>query len=63
MTATQTQPTLTPENKGGLAFKVKDLSLAEWGLKELELAEQEMKKATAGLMPQLGGLKIPGLEF
>ena len=28
-----------------------------------ELADQEMKKVTSGLMPQLGELKIPGLEF
>jgi hypothetical protein len=28
-----------------------------------ELADQEMKKVTSGLAPQLGGLKIPGLEF
>ena len=28
-----------------------------------ELADQEMKKVTTGLAPQLGGLRIPGLEF
>ena len=28
-----------------------------------EVAEQETKKATAGLLPHLGEFKIPGLEF
>ena len=32
----------TPSAKGALEFKVKDLSLAEWGRKEMRLAEQEM---------------------
>lgn len=27
-----------------------------------ELADEEMKKATAGLMPQMGGMKIPGIK-
>ncbi|QQR72131.1 MAG: adenosylhomocysteinase [Holophagales bacterium] len=36
-------PTLaTPEKKTGLDFRVADLSLAEWGRKEIRLAEQEM---------------------
>jgi DNA-binding YbaB/EbfC family protein len=26
-----------------------------------ELADEELRKATAGLMPQIGGMKIPGL--
>lgn len=26
-----------------------------------EVAEEEMKKATAGLMPMMGGMKLPGL--
>jgi adenosylhomocysteinase len=37
MTATLSQPTRTP-----LDFKVADLSLADWGRKEIMLAEQEM---------------------
>jgi DNA-binding YbaB/EbfC family protein len=28
-----------------------------------QLADEEMKKATSGMIPQLPGLKIPGLEF
>ncbi len=33
---------LLRDQKNGIEFKVKDLSLAEWGRKELDLAEQEM---------------------
>jgi adenosylhomocysteinase len=32
----------TPTAKGALEYKVKDLGLAEWGRKEIRLAEQEM---------------------
>jgi len=32
----------TPAPSGALEYKVKDLSLAEWGRKEIRLAEQEM---------------------
>ena len=43
MTATITRPTKKPLGKAtGLDFKVADLSLAEWGRKEIELAEKEM---------------------
>ena len=28
-----------------------------------ELAEEEMRRATTGLMPMLGGMKIPGLDL
>jgi adenosylhomocysteinase len=37
------------DNKTGLNFeyKIKDLSLADWGRKEIEIAEKEMP----GLMP------------
>ena len=31
-----------PSKKGGLELKVADLRLAEWGRKEMVLAEQEM---------------------
>ena len=41
MTATLTPPKSSAA-KGGLEFKVADLSLAEWGRKEIMLAEQEM---------------------
>lgn len=39
---TATVTDLAADVKGGLEFKVKDLSLAAWGRKEIELAEQEM---------------------
>ncbi len=43
MTATLTGPTKTSaKTNQPLDFKVKDLSLAEWGRKEIMLAEQEM---------------------
>src|ERR1700733_3541793 len=40
MTQTLTKPSKAPASK--LEFKVKDLSLADWGRKEIMLAEQEM---------------------
>ena len=50
--------TLTPAPaKGALEYKVADLSLAEWGRKEILLAEQEMpglmavRKEFAGQKP------------
>jgi adenosylhomocysteinase len=49
----------------GLEFKVRDLSLAEWGRKEIQLAEQEMpglmavRKEYAGSQP-LKGQRITG---
>jgi adenosylhomocysteinase len=51
--------------KGTLEFKVADLSLAEWGRKEIRLAEQEMpglmsvRKEFAGKKP-LAGQRITG---
>ncbi len=50
---------------GGLKFRVADLSLAEWGRKELRLAEQEMPGLIAarveyGPSQPLAGLKIMG---
>jgi adenosylhomocysteinase len=42
MTQTLTQEKQTGAAAGGLEFKVRDLSLAQWGRKEIELAEQEM---------------------
>lgn len=41
-TAVSEQFVFTPDQKNGIDFKVADLSLAEWGRKELDLAEQEM---------------------
>ncbi len=63
MTMTQTAPAKT--KKQPLEFKVKDLSLAEWGRKEIMLAEQEMpglmsvREEYAKEQP-LKGLKIVG---
>jgi len=58
--------TLTPAPaKGTLEYKVADLSLAEWGRKEILLAEQEMpglmavRKELAGQKP-LSGQRITG---
>jgi adenosylhomocysteinase len=62
MTATISAP---PQQKGGLEFQVADLGLAEWGRKEMELAEQEMpglmalRKEYAGSQP-LSGQRITG---
>src|SRR3954466_3899474 len=42
MTATLTEPTKSTKTTKGLEFKVRDLSLADWGRKEIMLAEQEM---------------------
>lgn len=55
----------TPDHKNGIDFKVADLSLAEWGRKELDLAEQEMpglmalRDEFAGKKP-LAGQRIMG---
>ncbi len=42
MSTVSEQFVFTPDQKNGIEFKVKDLSLAEAGRKELNLAEQEM---------------------
>ena len=36
-----------------LPYKVKDINLAEWGRKEIELAEVEMRKKRAALKDKL----------
>ncbi len=53
------------EFKGKLEFKVADLSLAEWGRKELMLAEQEMPGLMAsreefGQSKPLAGIRVTG---
>jgi adenosylhomocysteinase len=59
------QYVFTPDVKNGIDFKVADLSLAEWGRKELDLAEQEMpglmalRKEFAAQKP-LAGQRIMG---
>src|SRR5688500_18255086 len=67
MTQTLTPPTQKSgrANAGKLEFKVRDLSLADWGRKEIMLAEQEMpglmavREEYAAAQP-LKGLKIVG---
>ncbi|HEY0007435.1 MAG TPA: adenosylhomocysteinase, partial [Tepidisphaeraceae bacterium] len=54
-----------PKTSTSLEFKVRDLSLAEWGRKELMLAEQEMPglmscREEFGASKPLKGLKIVG---
>ena len=41
-TTVSPQYVFTPDEKNGIEFKVADLSLCDWGRKELDLAEQEM---------------------
>ncbi len=55
----------SPARGGGLEFKVADLSLADWGRKEIMLAEQEMPglmavRAEYAKQQPLKGLKIMG---
>lgn len=42
MTTATTKSATSPSTQSGFEFKVKDLSLADWGRKEILLAEQEM---------------------
>ena len=65
MTATLTDLPKSSKSAKGLEFKVADLSLAEWGRKEIMLAEQEMpglmavREEYAAQQP-LKGLRIMG---
>ncbi len=66
MSTTATEPYIfTADVKNGIDFKVADLSLAEWGRKEIRLAEQEMpglmalREEYAGKSP-LKGQRIMG---
>ena len=65
MTQTLEQPQMSHRPITGLEFKVKDLSLADWGRKEIMLAEQEMPglmaiRAEYAKQQPLRGLKIVG---
>src|SRR5690348_18033458 len=65
MTATLTHPPKSTTSPKGLEFKVADLSLAEWGRKEIMLAEQEMPGLMAvreeyARQQPLKGLRIMG---
>ena len=63
-----TDTAVLPEQKEGAvrpAFKVKDISLAEWGRSEIRLAEHEMPglmaaRAEYGPQQSLAGLKVAG---
>ena len=62
---TTTEKSLTPDVRNGIEFKVADLSLAEFGRKELDLAEYEMpglmslRREYAEVQP-LKGARISG---
>ncbi|HEY2585977.1 MAG TPA: adenosylhomocysteinase [Tepidisphaeraceae bacterium] len=65
MTQTLTPPAKGRGTQGKLEFKVRDLSLADWGRKEIMLAEQEMPGLMAvreeyAKQQPLKGLKIVG---
>src|SRR5213075_3434776 len=65
MTQTLTQPKKPLAVSSSLEFKVHDLALAEWGRKEIMLAEQEMPglmalRAEYGAKQPLKGLRIMG---
>ena len=65
MSATMNPPKPAVATSSAFEFKVRDLSLAEWGRKELMLAEQEMPglmacRAEYGNSKPLKGLKIIG---
>jgi adenosylhomocysteinase len=65
MTATLTDIPKSTKTPKGLEFKVRDLSLADWGRKEILLAEQEMPglmavRAEYAKQQPLKGLKIVG---
>src|SRR5687768_16048338 len=59
------KPRKTAQAKGELEFKVAELALAEWGRKEIRLAEQEMPglmavRAEYAKAQPLAGLKVVG---
>ena len=63
--ATLTEPKKTVKHSHALEFKVRDLTLADWGRKEIMLAEQEMPglmsvRAEFAAQQPLKGLKIVG---
>jgi adenosylhomocysteinase len=65
MPSTTLTPPKAPAAKSALEFKVADLSLAEWGRKEIMLAEQEMPglmsvRAEYAKQQPLKGLRIMG---
>lgn len=65
MTSAQTQPSTSLSSPSILEYRVADLSLAEWGRKEMLLAEQEMPglmalRAEYATQQPLQGLRIMG---
>ncbi|MCC7147230.1 MAG: adenosylhomocysteinase [Phycisphaeraceae bacterium] len=64
-TATKPVPTKKPAKTAAVEYKVADLSLAEWGRKEMDLAEKEMPglmaiRAEYAARKPLKGLRIMG---
>src|SRR5580704_6049033 len=65
MTAVLTEMPQATKTSKGLEFKVRDLTLADWGRKEIMLAEQEMPglmsvRAEYARQQPLKGLRIMG---
>src|SRR5277367_4005176 len=65
MSATLTEPKKAVKSSNHLEFKVRDLTLAEWGRKEIMLAEQEMPglmsvRAEYAAVQPLKGARIVG---
>src|SRR5258707_495900 len=65
MTQTLTPPATKSHSSGKLEYKVADINLADWGRKEIMLAEQEMPglmavRAEYAASQPLKGLKIIG---
>src|SRR6202051_3942545 len=62
---TTTENRLTADVRNGIDYKVADLGLAEWGRKEIRLAEHEMPglmalRARYGAKKPLAGARIMG---
>jgi len=65
MVATHTEMNTTASGTNALPYKVADMSLAEWGRKEIEMAEQEMPglmslRTKYGATAPLKGARIAG---
>src|SRR5829696_2869383 len=63
MTQTLEKPVAGGQRSAGLEFKVADLSLAEWGRKEIRLAEQEMPGLMAIRAEYKGKLPLKGAKI
>ena len=63
MTATAVRPTDSKKSDARPSFKVADLSLAEWGRKEIRLAEQEMPGLMAARDEYKGKFPLKGAKI